>query len=202
MPRQISQPLISQPFTCKDRTLVNLLPEEEALAHSGIISPALRERSPVYYWQKTGQPISRREAVCTRKGGWHMASFGSHGAFQDLAAWKCGRMAHKGVPKLDSCINVSLASLSTRWRRAHNVTRHSRGAGAWRWKPYYLLRRLESLAMGDVLVHLDYDLTIRTNVSALYCLGQNAEHGVALFHFPCWTDRQYSKVIYTRLLHK
>jgi hypothetical protein len=45
----------------------------------------------------------------------------------------------------------------------------------------------------QVLVHFDYDLAIGHNLSALYCLGQNAPRGVATFHFPCWTDRGWTK---------
>mmetsp|Transcript_48437 Transcript_48437/g.155747 ORF Transcript_48437/g.155747 Transcript_48437/m.155747 type:complete len:438 (+) Transcript_48437:89-1402(+) len=57
------------------------------------------------------------------------------------------------------------------------------------------------MADGDVLVHLDYDLTITDDASALFCLGQNAERGVALIHFPCWTDRQWSKAELVRALN-
>ena len=61
--------------------------------------------------------------------------------------------------------------------------------------------QLIQLADGDVLVHLDYDLTITDDASALFCLGQNAERGVALIHFPCWTDRQWSKAELVRALN-
>ena len=95
--------------------------------------------------------------------------------------------------RVDSCTANNLSSLPLGWRREHNVAQEVRGAGFWKWKPYYLLRRLEALPEGDVLVHLDYDLTITQDTSALFCLGQNAETGVALVHFPCWNDRQWSK---------
>ena len=189
----VSVAAAGRPFTCKERTMHGLSADEEVLAHDGVIGPALRSRSPVFYWRHTRQRRSRREAVCTKDAGWHMASFGSHGVYLDQAAWKCNRVNSRGSPKIDSCVNASIASLPGDWKLQHHVNVTVRGAGYWKWKPYYLLRRLEELRAGDVLVHLDYDLTIRTNLSALFCLGQNARKGVALFHFPCWTDREWSK---------
>ena len=38
-------------------------------------------------------------------------------------------------------------------------------------------------------MHTDYDLQLTSQPAALWCLGQNAAHGVATFHFPCLTDR-------------
>ena len=38
-------------------------------------------------------------------------------------------------------------------------------------------------------MHTDYDLQLTSHPAALWCLGQNAPHGVATFHFPCLTDR-------------
>ena len=39
-------------------------------------------------------------------------------------------------------------------------------------------------------MHTDYDLQLTSQPAALWCLGQNAAHGVATFHFPCLTDRR------------
>ena len=40
---------------------------------------------------------------------------------------------------------------------------------------------------------MDYDLLLGQDSSALYCLGQNAQHGVAAFHMPCFTERAWTK---------
>ena len=173
---------------CRRKTFTNLTADQLALARDGTIPQRLRSASPVFYWQTTRQHRSRREAICTKNTAWHATTFGSHGKFADLARMKCRRAAQVR-PVISTCTNLTLQDLPPRWAKANGATRGSRGAGYWRWKPYTLLRRLQALGDGEVLVHFDYDLAIGHNLSALYCLGQNAPRGVVTFHFPCWTDR-------------
>jgi len=208
--RRLDEVVNRSSFSCKGREMSGLSRAHSLLAHRGLISPTLRAASTVYYWRHTAaQERSRHEAVCSKASGWHLASFGSHGSFADRASWICRRARHEiggrsrsAAPRvLDSCTTSNLTSLPRRWRVRHNVSRAVRGAGYWKWKPFYLLKRLAKLADGDVLVHLDYDLTITDDASALFCLGQNAERGVALIHFPCWTDRQWSKAELVRALN-
>ena len=184
-------------FTCRGRTL-QLPPAEAALALRGRIEPSLKKRSAVFYWSHASEDtLARREAVCTKKVGWHLRSFGSHALWAMKAQEKCGKLA--GVlpnikrGELDSCRALSLADLPQDWKAANGVSNATRGAGWWRWKPYYLLRELRSVAPGDVVVHADYDLVLGAHPSALWCLGQNAPKGVATFHFPCLTDRAWTK---------
>ena len=148
-----------------------LTDHQAALAHDGRISVALKSRSPVYYWQHTDQAAVRHEAVCRKQGRWHLITFGSHARFQELARRKCA-VAHRTMPTVDTCTNLSLASLPEEWARAHDADVSTRGAGWWRWKPYLIQRRLRELEEGDVLVHLDYDLVMDRDPKALFCLGQ------------------------------
>ena len=177
---------------CRRKTFTNLTADQLALARDGTIPQRLRSASPVFYWQTTRQHRSRREAICTKNTAWHATTFGSHGKFADLARMKCRRAAQVR-PVISTCTNLTLQDLPPRWAKANGATRGSRGAGYWRWKPYTLLRRLQALGDEEVLVHFDYDLAIGHNLSALYCLGQNAPRGVVTFHFPCWTDRGWTK---------
>ena len=39
----------------------------------------------------------------------------------------------------------------------------------------------------------DYDLHMDRDPSALFCLGQNAQRGIATFHLPCLTERAWTK---------
>lgn len=177
--------------------------EEYALASGGSVSPSLTRRSGVYYWSHPGDggslpSTAGHEAVCRKKAGWHLRSFGSHGRFARAAAEKCGPRNAGIGPTLadgtvDSCRGWSLKDLPEDWRRAHVGGNRTRGAGWWRWKPYYMLSELRKLAQGDVLVHVDYDIVLAHNPSALFCLGQQAPQGVATFHFPCLTDRGWTK---------
>lgn len=198
-------PLHRSTFSCRHRTLHGLDAHQAALAHDGNITQTLRARSPVYYWRTTTQDMAKHEAICTKRDNkWHVVTFGSHGKFAYLANRKCFWPEPKLNPAMkyrrpgsgrvvDSCTNLTLSSLPAEWARAHNITLNSRGAGYWRWKPYLLLKHLESVADGDVVVWLDYDLILAHDLTALFCLGQNSESGVALFHFPCHVERYWTK---------
>ncbi|KAL1518773.1 hypothetical protein AB1Y20_003057 [Prymnesium parvum] len=181
-------------FTCKGRTL-RLSPAEMALATRGLVDPSLRARSSVYYWKHAAPPQqqSRWEAVCTKPAHarWHLRSFGSHSWWAQAARDKC-TLLRRWTP-LDSCSAFSLDDLPADWRREHGVNASVRGAGWWRWKPYYLLRELRGTREGDVLVHADYDLILSKDPAALWCIGQNVPRGVAGFHMPCLTDRAWTK---------
>lgn len=179
-------------FTCRGRTL-QIAPEEAALALHGEIAPSLRQRSAVHFWRH-GEPAQTRsthEAVCTKgTAEWHLRSFGSHDWWAQAAREQCDAARWRA---LDSCKAYSLDDLSPEWRQQHGVNNSLRGAGWWRWKPYYLLHELRKLKQGDVVVHADYDLVLAKQPGALWCIGQNAPSGVAAFHMPCLTDRAWTK---------
>lgn len=180
----------TESFTCRSRTM-RLTADQASLALSGRIAATLRQRSPVYYWRTTDQNQSRHEAVCTKKGRWVVITFGSHGRFQALAARSCSRI--RLTPSIDECTAHSLETLPAEWREAHGANASSPGAGWWRWKAFLILRTLRSLAVGDVVAHLDYDLVPDRDLSSLLCLGQNAARGVAVFHTPCLTEHGWTK---------
>ena len=140
---------------CRRKTFTNLTADQLALARDGTIPQRLRSASPVFYWQTTRQHRSRREAICTKNTAWHATTFGSHGKFADLARMKCRRAA-QARPVISTCTNLTLQDLPPPWVKANGATRGSRGAGYWRWKPYTLLRRLQALGDGEVLVHFNY----------------------------------------------
>ena len=179
-------------FSCRGRTL-RLSPTEADLALHGVIDASLRYRSSVYYWKHVEPPQkrSRHEAVCTKDRRWHLRSFGSHSWWAQAAREKCAFLLSWGA--LDSCSAFDLGDLPLDWRGEHGVNESIRGAGWWRWKPYYLLRELRKLGEGEVLVHVDYDLQFSRQPDALWCIGQNSETGIAAFHMPCLTDRAWCK---------
>ena len=184
-------------FTCRRRDML-LTPDEAALALRGSIAPSLRQRSSSYYWHAVSRDEqAKHEAICTKRAGWHLRTFGSHANWALAAEEKCGakvgvaRLVRRG--ELDSCAARRLEDLPASWRERAGVNNHTRGGGWWRWKPYYLLRELRAVRQGDVMVHTDYDLQLTSQPAALWCLGQNAAQGVATFHFPCLTDRAWTK---------
>jgi len=85
-------------FTCRRRDML-LTPDEAALALGGTIAPSLRQRSSSYYWRAVSQDSqAKHEAICTKRAGWHLRSFGSHANWALAAEEKCG--AKVGVAKL------------------------------------------------------------------------------------------------------
>ena len=85
-------------FTCRQRDML-LTPDEAALALGGTIAPSLRQRSSSYYWRAVSQDSqAKHEAICTKRAGWHLRSFGSHANWALAAEEKCG--AKVGVAKL------------------------------------------------------------------------------------------------------
>ena len=165
--------------------------DEIALANHGKISAALRARSPIYYWQKSGQEQSRHEAVCEKRGRWHLITFGSHARFAELARRKCAFAKQRRQMRnaVDSCTEHNQSTLPADYHGGDA----KKGAGWWRWKPFLLLRKLREVDEGDIVAHLDYDLIMDVRPNALFCLGQNAPNGIALFHMPCLTERAWTK---------
>ena len=50
------------------------------------------------------------------------------------------------------------------------------------------------MARGDVLLWMDRDLSLTNRpIGLLFCIGQNVRRGVAGFHFPCFTERVWTK---------
>ena len=160
-------------FSCRSRT-IQVSTAEAALALNGTIAQSLRQRSSVFYWQHSAQERSLREAVCTKNRGWHLRSFGSHGRWAQAARERCLDVQH--WQELSSCKAFAMEDLKAEWRRAHGVNSSVRGAGWWRWKPYYLLQELRTLPMDDVLVHADYDLVLKGRPAALFCIGQKCAY--------------------------
>lgn len=105
-----------------------LPPNEYALATTGAIAPALRHRSSVYYWShgapEAAQSQARHEAMCSKKSGWHLRTFGSHGFWAMAAKEKCGPPNSGIRPSIDAgvidtCAALTLDDLPADWRQAH-----------------------------------------------------------------------------------
>ena len=100
-------------FTCRQRDML-LMPDEAALALGGSIAPSLRQRSASYYWRAVSQDSqAKHEAICTKRAGWHLRSFGSHANWALAAEEKCG--AKVGVAKLVRRGTLEHAAAQTPW---------------------------------------------------------------------------------------
>ena len=175
------------------RLLPNGSPAERAtaqLVHKGIIAPALGTISPVYYWRQVDRPSRMgNAALCRKEAAWHVLTFGSHGKYYRAAATLCRTALRAGA---DSCSSSTLNDLPADWRNINGVNNITKGLGHWKWKPFIILRRLRELADGEIMLYVDRDLRLGHNLSALFCLGQNAAKGVACFHQACYTERPWT----------
>lgn len=160
------------------------------LVHEGIVAPALGAISLVHYWRQLDRP--RRvgnAALCRKETAWHVLTFGSHGKYERAAAALCRHVLRSGA---DSCSTSTLNDLPADWREINGVTNTTKGLGHWKWKPFIILRRLRELADGEILLYVDRDLRLGHDLSALFCLGQNAAKGMACFHQACYTERPWT----------
>ena len=173
--------------------LTRRTPAENAAAQlvlNGIVSPELGAHSLVHFWRTLGRPRrAGHAALCAKQAAWHVLTFGSHGKYERAARQVCQIALRAGA---DSCSSSTLEDLPADWRAANGVTNASRGLGHWKWKPFVILRRLRELADGDVMLYVDRDLRLGKNLSALFCLGQNAAKGLACFHQACYTERAWT----------
>lgn len=86
---------------------------------------------------------------------------------------------------IDRCVSYSPACLyaSGYFFFHHQILRQHRGAGYWLWKPYIILKTLQRIPEGDIVLYLDVDNIIIENLNPLFELAQDnvavlfANHG-------------------------
>jgi len=172
---------------------------EARLACGGVADGALFERSSVYYWQQQRRPLAvKHEAICTKKVGFHVLTFGSHGSFRAAAHTLCAIVRRDS--STDSCTALDANHLppSMRTREVFRTL----GIGFWQWKPHIIMMRLRALPAGDVLYYLDRDTPVSParSLQPLFCLAQQVKGSFATFHSPCFRDRAWTQHSMVRAL--
>ena len=83
------------------------------------------------------------------------------------------------------------------WRqRGHLVDRYKRGYGLWSWKPYLIMKRLEAVADGDLLMYADVGCSLNHEGRArLLEYFERARSGPGWFGFslPCNPEGRWTK---------
>ena len=159
----------------------------------------LSSRSHVHYWRnRSATSTARHEGACTKARGtrWHILTFGSHAEHSFKANnYICAPARKIGAYTCRAANLTDVERASSRsWMAAHGVNLTMRGIGYWRWKPLLIQAALRRLPRGDVLMWMDRDLRIFNRpLDMLFCIGQNVRKGVAGFHFPCFTERKWTK---------
>jgi hypothetical protein len=73
------------------------------------------------------------------------------------------------------------------------VFKQSRGFGHWLWKPYFILKAIESIADNDILCYVDAGSMFVNSPATLISFAKNNESGIVAFD--CWplTNHQWTK---------
>ena len=59
-------------------------------------------------------------------------------------------------------------NIDSEFRNKNNhILKQSRGSGFWLWKPYFILKTLEEMKEGDILVYLDSGFYIKNDITSL-----------------------------------
>lgn len=67
------------------------------------------------------------------------------------------------------------------------------GAGYWAWKPYFIIKALDSIDDGDVLFYCDAGSTFIDSPTPLIKLAKESPNGIILFDKRPLTNRQFTK---------
>ena len=188
-------------MTCRGIQFSELTGSLGRMACAGEVPRDLRRRSFVHYWRNRSSVAalkSRSEGVCSKASGtrWHVLTFGSHGSFRFKAKnYVCEPALRTGADTCQAANLTDVARASSRgWMAQHGVNLTAKGIGFWKWKPLLIQETLRRLPKGDVLLWMDRDLRIFNRpLDMLFCLGQNTRRGVAGFHFPCFSERVWTK---------
>lgn len=89
---------------------------------------------------------------------------------------------------------------TARYRRHRDVTRTSRGAGLWLWKPHYILEVLAQLRDGEHLIYLDAGIELIAPLDPLVSLCERSR-GIALFRVHGRLNRHWTKRDCLVLMH-
>jgi len=97
------------------------------------------------------------------------------GGFTDTIKYRIQNLDNKFVEKNKEILNLK------------------RGAGYWLWKPYIILKTLESVSEDDIIFYCDSGVTLLTSFEPLFKLCQEDEKGIILFNGAhinkTWTKR-------------
>ncbi len=74
-----------------------------------------------------------------------------------------------------------------------SILQQPRGVGYWVWKPYFILKTLELMNDGDLLVYSDSGSYYQSSVQPLIDLITKDEHGVLSFELKGLIEKDYTK---------
>ena len=66
------------------------------------------------------------------------------------------------------------------YKKNKNILDQTRGAGYWIWKPYFILKTMQSLNEGDICLYLDSGMVVIRNIDILFDLCVKND-GILLF---------------------
>ncbi len=93
----------------------------------------------------------------------------------------------------DRVLSYGPADIDAQFAAANRrILQHERGNGYWLWKPYFIVRTLESLAPGDWLFYCDAGAHFTGSIDPLIDVCQRDGRDVLVFELP-HPERRYTK---------
>ncbi|MGD0465808.1 MAG: hypothetical protein ABSA84_03865 [Gammaproteobacteria bacterium] len=104
-------------------------------------------------------------------------------------------LANSAINKgIDFILNYRRAHLDQKFVKQHaSILTQKKGAGFWLWKPYVILKTLETIKENDIVIYSDTGLLFREQITPLIKLTK--QHDVILFEYD--PKEYYGKPIHT-----
>jgi len=97
-----------------------------------------------------------------------------------------------GIYKFHSYTTFDLKKTFYFYKRKE-IFRYKRGFGLWLWKPYIILKSLEKLNDGDILLYVDAGCEFINDPSSLISLARNNASGIVAFDCRPLQNKQFVK---------
>jgi len=113
-----------------------------------------------------------------------LITFGDEKYFKSIELLKKTAYETGGVECVQSYSPESLKD-GDFWKKNSFILSRPRGAGYWIWKPYIIMRRMETLNDGDIVLYSDAGLKVIDNLDPLFNIAQtDINGGKVLFKLP------------------
>jgi hypothetical protein len=100
-----------------------------------------------------------------------------------------------GIGKLDKCKSYTLEDVDIEFRQKNShILSHRRGGGYWIWKPYIILKHLETMQDGDIVLYQDSGSVLTRDANELldFCASKT-QHGMCIFANKPFINRNWVK---------
>lgn len=104
------------------------------------------------------------------------------------------------IGKADRVLEFSPDMIDEEFKRKNiDLLSVKRGAGLWMWKPYFILKALESVPEGHYLIYLDAGVVVINEFRHLIESLENSKQDIMVFELPLLAEEWTKKEVYTAI---